>query len=215
MKKYMRILICILVCVMSACSPYDRADNISAGKTDYDEIIDSGKYYCIYKGNSTQVYYNIYDKNGALVLSKQTNRPLKINMLKDDVIDIEIGMGTGVAIHKYYDAAEGVFSQEFCYVLSNSDELVAYIDVPKEKYPKDRKVIVQNIFDENEFYKEFSLDFSDVDIPVIKAEFSTDGTSLQLTYLRGKEQTQITTNLGLQRTGDGLGTRVEDRGRFA
>jgi len=66
MKKYMRILICILVCVMSACSPYDRADNISAGKTDYDEIIDSGKYYCIYKGNSTQVYYNIYDKNGVI-----------------------------------------------------------------------------------------------------------------------------------------------------
>lgn len=197
MKKYICLLVSILVCIMSACSPYTCAEDTSVHQTEYDEIIDSGKYYCVYKGSITRVYYNIYDKNGNIALSEETERPLEIKMLNDNVVDIAIGVGTGITIHKYYNVEENIFSQEFSYVLSNLDEMVAYIAVPKEKPMENRKIIVQNIFDRNLFYKEFLLDFSNVDTPVIEANFSTDGEALQLTYLCGEEQTQVATILSL------------------
>ena len=106
-------------------------------------------------------------------------------MISDDTIDIGIGMGTGITIHKYYNANENIFSGEFTNVLTNSDKLIAYIDVSKENPLENRKVVVQNIFDKSLFYEEFKLDFSNVDTPVIEAKFSKDGASLLLTYLSG------------------------------
>lgn len=194
MKKYLYLLVCIFFCFMSACSPYKNTVN---NEPEQIEIIDSGTYYRIYKGNINQVCYDIYNSDGEIVLSEKTDRPLEINMINDDIIDIKIGMGTGITIHKYYSVGENIFSQQFSYVLSNSDQLIAYIDVPKEKPLENRKVIVQNIFDKSLFYKEFQLDFSNVDTPIIEADFSKDGASLQLTYLSGEEQTQISTTFDL------------------
>ena len=186
MKKYLYLLVCVLFCFMSACSPYNNT-----------EVIDSGKYYRIYKGNINQVCYEIYNSEGKTVLSEKTDRPVEIHMINNDIINIEIGMGTGITVHKYYSLGENIFSQEFRYVLSNLDKLIAYINVPKEKPFENRRVIVQNVFDKSLFYKEFQLDFSNVDTPVIEAKFSTDGAFLQLTYLSGEEQTQISTMLDL------------------
>ena len=194
MKKYLYLLVCILLCFISACSPYKSTLN---NEPEQIEIIDSGAYYRIYKGNINRVCYNIYNSEGEIVLSEKTDRPLEINMINDDIIDIESGMGTGITIHKYYGVGENIFSQEFPYVLSNLDKLIAYIDVPKENPFENRKIIVQNIFDKNLFYKKYQLDFSNVDTPVIEAKFSKDGASLQLTYLSGEDQTQITTMLDL------------------
>ena len=196
MKKYLYLLVCVLFCFIFACSTYNNTVNNESEQT---ETIASGAYYRIYKGNINQVCYNIYNSEGEIVLSEKTDRPLEINMINDDIVDIEIGMGTGITIHKYYGVGENIFSQEFLYVLSNLDQLIAYIDVPKEKPLENRKVIVQNIFNKNLFYKEFQLDFSNVDTPVIEAKFSKDGESLQLTYLSGEEQTQISTMLDLIR----------------
>ncbi len=162
-------------------------------------IIDSGKYYCMYKykDDITQVCYNIYDLKGETVFSEKTEQPLRINMLNDNIVDIEIGMGTGLAIHKYYNVEQNLFSQDFPYVLSNQNELVAYLAVSKKSPFDNRKVIVQNVFDKANYYKEFQFDFSNIDTPVIKAEFSKDGLSLQLTYLSGEKQTQITETINL------------------
>ncbi len=189
MKKYLYILLPVLFCFLTACSPYSNLKQT--------QIIDSGKYYRIYKENDNQVRYEIYNPEGKIALSKKTDRPIEINTIGDDIIDIGIGMGTGITIHKYYNANENIFSQDFTNVLSVSDKLIAYIDVPKENPLENRKVIVQNIFDKNMFYKEFKLNFSNVDTPVIEAKFSKDGTSLQLTYLSGEDQTQISETLDL------------------
>lgn len=194
MKKFLYLLVGVLFCFMSACSPYKNALNNESEQT---EIIDFGTYYCIYKGNINQVCYDIYNLEGEIVLSEKTDRPLEINMINDDIIDIKIGMGTGIAIHKYYSVGENIFSQEFPYVLSNLDKLIAYIDVSKDKPFENRKIIVQDIFNKSLFYKEFQLDFSNVDTPVIEAQFSKDGTFLKLTYLSGEEQTQISATLDL------------------
>lgn len=202
MKKYLFLLVFVFFFFISACSQHK---NVVDNELEQLEIIDSGTYYRIYKGNINQVCYDIYNSKGEIVLSQTTDRPLEINMISDDIIDIKVGMGSGIAIHKYYSICENVFSQEFSYVLSSSDKLIAYIHVPKERPFENRKVIVQNIFDKNLFYKEFQLDFSHVDTPVVEAVFSKDGASLQLTYLYGEEQTQISKTLVLtdNNTGDG------------
>lgn len=186
MKKILLLLVCILICFLSACSPNK-------------EIIESGKYYSIYKEkeSATQVCYNIYNSNGETVLSESTSRPLTIEMIDNETVGIEIGMGTGISIHRFYNAKENVFSQDFSYVVANSNGLIAYIYVPKETPFENRKIVVQSIFDRDVFYKEFELDFSDVDTPVVEASFSKDGTSLQITYLSGEEQEQISTILNL------------------
>ena len=64
-------------------------------------------------------------------MSEKTDRPIEINTIGGDIIDIGIGMGTGITIHKYYNANENTFSEEFTNVLTNSDKLIAYIEVSK------------------------------------------------------------------------------------
>lgn len=189
MKKYLYILLPVFFCFLTACSPYSNLKQT--------QIIDSGKYYRIYKENDNQVRYEIYNPEGKIALSEKTDRPIEINMISDDTIDIGICMGTGITIHKYYNANENTFSEEFTNVLTNSDKLIAYIEVSKETPLENRKVVVQNIFDKSLFYEEFKLDFSNVDTPVIEAEFSKDGASLLLTYLSGEKQTQTSEILDL------------------
>lgn len=189
MKKYLYILLPVLFCFLTACSPYSNLKQT--------QIIDSGKYYRIYKENDNQVRYEIYNPEGKIALSEKTDRPIEINTIGGDIIDIGIGMGTGITIHKYYNANENTFSEEFTNVLTNSDKLIAYIEVSKETPFENRKVVVQNIFDKNMFYKEFKLNFSNVDTPVIEAEFSKDGACLLLTYLSGEKQTQTSEILDL------------------
>lgn len=202
MKRYLCLLICIFSCFIAACSfQKDIEDsslnefktNLSSNK----EIVASGKYYRIYKDSKTQVYYDIYNLNGEIVLSETTERPLTIDMLSANIVDIGIGMGTGLTVHRYYNVERNLFSQEFSYVLSNLNEFVAYIDVPKKSSFENRKLIVQNAFDRNSFYKEFQLDFSHVDTPVIQAAFSKDGSSLELTYLSEENQLQVSKILKL------------------
>ena len=145
MKKYLYISLSVLFCFLTACSPYSNLKQT--------QIIDSGKYYRIYKENDNQVRYEIYNPEGKIALSEKTDRPIEINTIGGDIIDIGIGMGTGITIHKYYNANENTFSEEFTNVLTNSDKLIAYIDVSKETPFENRKVVVQNIFDKNMFYK--------------------------------------------------------------
>ena len=55
---------------------------------------------------------------------------------------------------------------------------------------KSRLKIEKYIFDKSLFYMEYYLDFSNVDTPVIDAEFSNDSTSLRLKFLSGESQTE-------------------------
>lgn len=203
MKKYLWLLASIVCCCVSACAfennfeekePNESNIYQSENKT----IIDSGKYYRIYKTNITEVSYDIYNSKGEVVLSETTDRPLEIDMINDEIIDISTGMGTGLAIHKYYSVEQELFSEEFSYVVANFNDLVAYIGFSQEGGFENRKVIVQNIFDKNLFFKEYQLNFSNVDTPVIQAAFSEDGSALQLIYLSGEEQIQMSEILGLK-----------------
>lgn len=147
-------------------------------------------HYKIYKENTeskdeiTKMRYDIYDINGETVLSEETTHPLEI-CEKNKIVDIKIGMGTGISIHKYYSVEKNLFSREFSYVVASRNEAVAYISVPEGGNLTDRTLTVQNIFDKEVFFEEYKLDFSAVDTPIISADFTEGGKSLRITYLKG------------------------------
>lgn len=198
MKKHFCLLLCILFCFLSACSSTKNSTGFVISQFESKEIIDSGDYYCIYEGDSNSINYEIYNSDGEIVLAGTTDKPLIIDMLNNHIVDIGIGLGTGISIHKYYDVSKNLFSEDYLYVLANSNELIAYIDVPDKQSFEKRRLVVRNLFDKSSFYKEFQLEFSNVDTPIIYAEFSEDSKLLSITYLSGEEQVQISEVLTLQ-----------------
>lgn len=203
MRKNMLLLGCILCCLMSACRAKPAVSEnaiteITVFQSGEERLIDSGNFYRIYKESAFKMHFHIYNSLGEIVLSESTDRPLNINMVNDNLVNIRISMGTGIAMNRYYSVDKNVFSQEYTYVVANRDEVVAYIDVPDQKPFENRKIVVRNVFNSDALYKEFSLDFSPVDTPVEEAVFSEDGKSLLLTYLSGEDETQVTETLMLQ-----------------
>ena len=121
----------------------------------------------------------------------------KLEKLINSDIDLyEIAVKSGLSA-RLIEALRNKTVELDTLTLREALKLIAYIDVSKETPFENRKVVVQNIFDKNMFYKEFKLNFSNVDTPVIEAEFSKDGASLLLTYLSGEKQTQTSEILDL------------------
>ncbi|MBQ7346490.1 MAG: leucine-rich repeat protein [Clostridia bacterium] len=161
-------------------------------------IIASTEHYLVSYAGFTYDY-EIYDKDGNTVRAEQTTRPLSIDMLDEDTVDIQIGYGTGIQCHTYYSVSKNLFSEEYSYVVAASGSLVAYIDGSMQ----DRKLIVRHIFEKEEFYKEFALDFSDkTDTPIKSATFFSDEKTLQTTYLARDQQTEVTVILPIRFSGE-------------
>lgn len=163
------------------------------------ETIESTKYYKIEKLRLTTVRYTVYDSNGSVVLREETDRPLKISMLNESVLDIRIGMGSGIVVHKYYDTQNNRFSEEYDSVAATSGNLVAYIDCSMEDPMKNRRLVIRDIFDKNAFYKTFKPSFApDNPTPVLSAEFTEGEAGLEITYYAEWDWMPVTTLLSVR-----------------
>ena len=129
MKRCFCLIIAITLCLLTSCTLQTADQMCDKSKED---IIESSKYYKIFNTDEDKVCYQIFNSVGDIVLSETTDRPLNIKMINDSIVDIGIGMGSGIAIHKYFGVENGIFSEEYSYVLSNLNELIAYIDVPQK-----------------------------------------------------------------------------------
>jgi len=200
MKKYIAFLLCFIMMLsliscntenaIEATNPPDNSDKATAP---------SKQHYKIEKLDLTKVRYYIYDTNGNTVLSDETDRPLDISMLGDNIVDICIGMGTGISIHKYYDVQNNRFSEEYSYVAAASGNLVAYIDTSMEDPMINRVLVVRDIFDKNIFYKSFGLDFSPtVHDPIESASFSDGEAELDVVYLSERPPVPLSITLPIR-----------------
>jgi hypothetical protein len=68
------------------------------------------------------------------------------------------------------------------------------MNVTKENAMKDRTLVIQNIFDKEDLFVEYKLDFSNYVIPVEKIIFLKDSNSLEITYYKGSEG-ELTTEI--------------------
>lgn len=131
--------------------------------------------------------YEITDYTGRILEFKDNlTREPKRQYVSTDVIGIAMQAGTGLSTNyvKYYDLENRVISETFYYVLNAKDDYVVYAD-----YTGDAHVlIVQDIFDKEQYYKEYKLenvspvaaDFS------INCEFDDNGNAI-VTYLTGED----------------------------
>lgn len=78
---------------------------------------------------------------------------------------------------RYYDVSRSERSIWFINPLADNGQLVAYTDRPYDA----ARVVVQDIFDPNVYYREFERDFKSEYQPVSKAEFTADG-NLVISY---------------------------------
>ena len=208
MKKYIAFLICFIITIsLFSCETANTDTENDIANTEmsekYDDTTDTSandtkkRYYKIEKIELTKVRYYIYDSDGNTVLSDETDRPLDISMLGDNIVDICIGMGTGISIHKYYDVENNRFSEEYTYVAATSGNLVAYIDGDTLS---DRTLVVRDIFDKNILYKAFDLDFSPtVSSPIESAIFTDCEAELKIVYLSERPPVSLSITLPIWR----------------
>ena len=213
MKKYVALLLCVMMILsLISCDTTDKNkdtedDTANTELLEKDDgtkdtsISDINKqYYKIEKIELTKVRYYIYDSNGNVVLSDETDRPLDISMLGDNIVDICIGMGSGISIHKYYDVQSNRFSEEYTYVAATSGNLVAYIDTSMEDPMTNRVLVVRDIFDKNTFYKSFGLDFSPtVHDPIESASFTDGEAELEVVYLSERPPVSLSITIPIRR----------------
>lgn len=198
---FLSLFICLVCVFMSSCSISNQStiDHSTAGDSARNEIISNEKYYKIIQEGNFEFTYYIYDSEKKVVEEQTvTDNPLKIELLNDNVVDVSIGKGTGLAEHHYYSVDRDAFSKTYLYVIAYSNEKIAYIDVPDNNDFENRCLVVRNVFDRSLYYQEYKMDFSKVDTPVIRASFINNDSQLQITYLSGEQQTELTKTIDLK-----------------
>lgn len=200
MKKANCIIICIFLLFLTACSVSKSSNSSIFSRNDSAierTLIESSDYYKLYD-NTLSETLEIYNNKGELVRTITTEEPISITMLNKSIIDISIGKGTGLTKHTYYSVKLDDFSDDFSYVICASNELIAYIGISKDGLDN-KTLIVQNIFNENRYYKEFIGAFDQVDtyeLSSMSGEFSQDFSTLTVHYYI-KNQQQISKSFNL------------------
>lgn len=197
---------CVFLVALCACSNSDiktvdntdTIDNTDAvddtDNTFVEEVIDEQQYYKYVQTGQFEYGYYIYDANKNIVEEqKGLTNLLDLKLLNGNVVDIPLNWGTGLCEHRYYSAERDAFSKKYFFVSAYNNEKVAYLDGSLQ----DRILVVQNVFDKTEYYKEFDLDFSTFITPVVEASFINNDSQLQVTYYSGEEETQRTDILDL------------------
>ena len=125
--------------------------------------------------------YTVFSKDGDILMGASTNRKPRIEMISDNVLRVYTQAGTGLstANNYYFDVEKGFVSEEYNYVLDETDKLIAFGYVNGET----TSLVVKNIFNDS-YKKEFILDkiATDMTDPIISAEFSEDGKCIRVKY---------------------------------
>ena len=184
MKCKILFFICFILLFLVSCSTNTNIlDHEEICNLKNPRIICEDEYYKILESDTLKYCYCIYNSNKEIVFNEVVETRPIVEKLNDNIVDISFNMGTGIVMHKYYSFYRQRISEDFIYVIANSDELIAYIDVPKQNSCENRRLIVQNVFDQKTMYRSYNIDFALVDTPVLDAEFSINNLELKLTYL--------------------------------
>ena len=136
------------------------------------------------KPGAPKYIYEIYSNSGDLVERETVTRSFPtITSLSDSLLSIEIGVGTGTWRAQYYDSDRDILSEIFDSPIAVINGKTAYFTVSNDIY----KLVVRDIFNESEYYKEHILDLSRVANPIdalVQVEY-LDGDRLQVTYRSG------------------------------
>lgn len=199
MKRLFCLLLIVFFITLCGCSEAKTEEettepaSITETSSYASEIIEESDYYEItYNGDFTYSY-EIRDKSGNIILSDNSEkRTPHINMLNENIVKLMIQRGTGLATRftTYCNIENGTVSDIFLYVLNEFDENAIFVQFRDNEH----YVIIQSIFDRNEFYKEFIIsDAAPIADAITNAELSEDGKNLTVSYLTGEDYIETET----------------------
>ena len=204
MKKLCCLLLIAVIITLCGCSVSKTDEETTEGSLQTESvsytsrIIDESDYFTIINNGDFTYSYEIRDKSGNILLSdnSETREP-HIKMMNENTVKLWIQRGTGLATRftTYCNTENETVSDKFFYVLTEFDKNTVFVQFRENEY----YVIIQNIFDRNEFYKEFKLsDASPIADAVTNAEISEDGKNLTVTYLTGEDYKEAEAAISLK-----------------
>ena len=215
MKKYgCLLLVLVLIVGLVGCKTDDAVETMSSDVSSANDISDEQKdiYYNTFENfektfttvrveeknfiiktsdNFAGDFYEIYDNNGNLLDKGYHGWRGSFDISKEEeIIILEYGFGGTNVQPKYrlYDAQKGVASRYFEGPIAHNGKLLAYFSINEN----DAKLIVQDIFDIEETYIEFSGKFDKFILMKIKEmSFDDNGTKLVIKYFETNNESNI------------------------
>ena len=114
--------------------------------------------------------YEITDYKGRILDYKDNlTREPKRQIVSTDVVGISVQTGTGLSTNyaTYFDLENSKISETFYYVLTAKDGYVVYGDYRDGEH----FIVVQDIFDKEQYYKEYKLE----NVSPVAADFVVEG----------------------------------------
>lgn len=185
------LLISSLALFNSSCSSLiTNPDNEQLeSKKENEKIVKEGKNFKIINigSNDDRKYkYFIFNLEHKIVKEDIFERvEPKITYIEKDLIEMLFSGGTNALTYQYYDVVNDRFSQYF----SNPSLVHNHLIIYMYGVDTDIKLVIQNIFDVKQFYKEIKRDFSPNAVAsnvLIEAKFLEDN-KLFIKYNKGKD----------------------------
>ena len=193
----MIIVICFSGCDTSKDEELTTDYSVSVPVTKESETVESESCYTVIDNGDSTYTYEIRDNKGNMLLYESLcmSEP-HIEMLSDNLLSCMIQSGTGaISRYTFYVNVEtGAVSKSFNCVYDEYNGRIAYFLYLNSNH----YMVVQDIFDNEVFYKEFELpgDYYCVEA-VVSCEFSEDGKTLELVCKVGEDfaETPITLDI--------------------
>lgn len=141
-------------------------------------ILETDVYFRITEAEEGEYRYKIYNTDGKEIKNGVSyfTEPL-IHYIDQETIEICIGVGTDTFYCVYYDIVNDRFSEQYESPVAAKYHRVAFL-----RYEGgERFLVIKDMFDEENCYEEFALDFTKAISPIVNAVF-IDGDTLFITY---------------------------------
>lgn len=223
MKKTVALLCCFAMLIASGCSNDkeqgkendNKSSEITTQKTEVklsdkyiisdngevynyfdtlNQLVEETDYYSLYSDLTNTGYkYEIYGEDKIPFWYGYTEWRSPEFELDGDILKMRIRKGANIGIEVFFNVKERKVSRYFEMALDNSDELVAYFGGPAPSGGV--YIIIQNMFDPNDFYLEFVRNVSDsslINSYTLDAQFIENNTKFKLTYQTAKDYKEVT-----------------------
>lgn len=165
-----------------------------------DVIYKQGENYKILSNEEVTIfYYSIKDDNGNIIDAGYHNYRGSFDIYeKGEFLTLDYGYGSNIWYERYYDLSNGRISRFFERSIQISNELVAYFMV--RDFDDAIVLVIQNVFDQSNYYKEITRDFSDFVLKdYVEAEFLEDDTKLKISYWIKPDDQKVTEIIDLRK----------------
>lgn len=207
MKKNIKYGICIIILILIVCiiifislerSKRDTTQGVNRANIETTNSKSAKKQECTvsnsnievesYNGKDTVLYkYTIYNNQEKKIYEEDDlNKEPVIEELDNGIISIVTSAGTGLCMVQYYDKLNARVSDIFTNPLDLKGEKVIYFDK--------NKLVVQDIFNKLNYYKEIQLNTTDTADPnnAIKSAEFIDDDKIRVIYFSGTDYKKVT-----------------------